>query len=235
MLIYTFIFSFLFRIPVSPGEPSGLNIYSLWLLCGLLPWLFFAKVLNQGTGIYIHNSSLIQKVYFPRAILPLSMVGVIGYNWLFEMGVLLIALLICGANVLPWLPLVIVFMVLLSMFSAGVALMFSIANVMFRDIEHAISVFTQIWLYLTPVIYPVSLVQVKSEELGGLFGTNITLLGLYELNPLTSFITVFRDLLYDNKFPAISAIIASFIWGVGAFLIGLAINSRYEKKLAELI
>lgn len=235
MLIYTFIFSFLFRLPLQEGEPSGLKSYALWLLVGLLPWMFFSRVMNMGTGVLVVNAPLIQKVYFPRAIMPLSLVGVVGFNWLFEMGVLVVALLIAGAFVLPWLPLVIVVMALLGLFAAGIALIFSVTNVNFRDVEHAVTVFTQIWLYLTPVIYPISLVETQSERLGGLLGTNITLLGIYEANPLVSYITAFRELLYDNRMPELNVWVGCFGWSVLALGFGLALFARYEKRLAELL
>ena len=235
MLIYTFIFSFLFRLPLQEGEPSGLKSYALWLLVGLLPWMFFSRVMNMGTGVLVVNAPLIQKVYFPRAIMPLSLVGVVGFNWLFEMGVLVVALLFAGAFVLPWLPLVIVVMALLGLFAAGIALIFSVTNVNFRDVEHAVTVFTQIWLYLTPVIYPISLVETQSERLGGLFGTEITLLGIYEANPLVSYISAFRELLYDNRMPELQIWLGCIGWSILALGTGLALFARYEKRLAELL
>ena len=235
MLIYTFIFSFLFRLPLQVGSPSGLKSYALWLLIGLLPWMFFSRVMNMGTGVLVINAPLIQKVYFPRAILPLSLVGVVGFNWLFEMGVLLIALLIAGAFVLPWIPLILAVMVLLGLFAAGIALIFSVTNVHFRDVEHAVTVFTQIWLYLTPVIYPLTLVQTQSEKLGGLFGTQITLLGLYELNPMVSYVNAFRSLMYDNAMPSIQIWLGCLSWSIIAIAFGLFLFSRYEKRLAELL
>lgn len=235
MLIYTFIFSFLFRLPLQVGSPSGLKSYALWLLVGLLPWMFFSRVMNMGTGVLVINAPLIQKVYFPRAILPLSLVGVVGFNWLFEMGVLLIALLIAGAFVLPWIPLILAVMVLLGLFAAGIALIFSVTNVHFRDVEHAVTVFTQIWLYLTPVIYPLTLVQTQSEKLGGLFGTQITLLGLYELNPMVSYVNAFRSLMYDNAMPSLQIWLGCLSWSIIAIAFGLFLFSRYEKRLAELL
>lgn len=235
MLIYTFIFSFLFKLPLQQGNPSGLNSYALWLLVGLLPWMFFSRVMNAGTSILVINTSLIQKVYFPRAILPLSLVGVVGFSWLFEMGVLAVALLMAGAMVLPWLPLVIVVMILLATFTAGIALLFSVANAHFRDVEHAVGVFTQIWLYLSPVIYPMSLVEAQSESVGGLLGTPVTILGLYELNPMVSFISAFRQLLYDNRMPGLEIWIGCLLWALIALTAGLSMFAKYEKRLAEIL
>ena len=235
MLIYTFIFSFLFKLPLQIGSPSGLKSYALWLLVGLLPWMFFSRILNSGTGILVINSPLIQKVYFPRAILPLSLVGVVGFNWLFEMLVLVVALLIAGSSIIIWVPLVLLVMILLGIFAAGIALLFSVLNVYFRDVEHAVTVFSQIWMYLTPVIYPITLVETQSEQLGGLLGTNITLLGIYEINPLVSYISTFRSLMYDNALPSMQLWGMCTFWALLTFVLGMTIYAKYEKRLAELL
>lgn len=235
MLIYTFIFSFLFRLPLETGEPSGLQSYALWLLIGLLPWMFFSRVMNMGTGVLVINAPLIQKVYFPRAIMPLSLVGVVGFNWLFEMGVLIVALLFAGAFVIPWVPFVLVVMFLLALFTAGIAMIFAVTNAHFRDVEHAVTVFTQIWLYLSPVIYPMSLVQTQSEKLGGLLGTPVTLIDLYCINPIVSFVTAFRELLYDNKMPAWEIWAGCAFWGVIVFAVGIGLFAKFEKRLAEIL
>lgn len=235
MLIYTLIFSFLFQLPPQIGDPSGLNYYALWLLCGLLPWLFFANVANAGASVLVANAALIQKVYFPRAVLPLSMVGAVGFNWLFEMAVLAIALSIAGAFVVPWLPMVVVAMLLLALFASGVGLMLSVANVYFRDTEHLLSIALQMWMYLTPIIYPTSLVKVQSDELGGLLGTPVTLMNVYEANPMERFVEVFRVLLYHNRFPEWDDLLVCAIWAFVAFVGGLLIFARKEKGLAEAL
>lgn len=235
MLIYTFIFSFLFRLPLETGEPSGLQSYALWLLIGLLPWMFFSRVMNMGTGVLVINAPLIQKVYFPRAIMPLSLVGVVGFNWLFEMGVLIVALLFAGAFVIPWVPFVLIVMFLLALFTAGIAMIFAVTNAHFRDVEHAVTVFTQIWLYLSPVIYPISLVQTQSEKLGGLLGTPVTLIDLYCINPIVSFVTAFRELLYDNKMPDWEIWAGCVFWGVIVFAVGIGLFAKFEKRLAEIL
>jgi lipopolysaccharide transport system permease protein len=235
MLIYTFVFAFILRLQPEPGDPSGLNIFALWLLCGLLPWAFAANVISQGLGSLVANASLIQKVYFSRIVLPLSLVGSTAYNWLFEMAVLLVALTIVGGFVLPWIPLLIVIMILLAVFAAGIALMLSIANVYFRDTEYFLSIFLQFWMYLTPIIYPVSLVEQESKVLGGLFGSSITVADIYHLNPMEHFVNVFRQLLYDNRWPDASEWIICFCWAVASFAFGIFVFRRNERKLAEAL
>lgn len=233
MLVYTFIFAIVFRIQPEPGDPSGLNIFALWLLCGLLPWTFFSSSLNSGMGSLLANASLITKVYFPRAVLPVSAVGTVGINWLFEIGVLVIALLIAGSNVLIWLPLVLLFMALLALFSTGLSLLLSIANIRFRDMQYLITILLQFWMYLTPIIYPASLVKDLSDRIGGLMNSTFTLFDIYTVNPLYHFISVFRQLLYDNRWPEVENVVICLIWTIASLLIGTWVFNRNEKRIAE--
>jgi lipopolysaccharide transport system permease protein len=235
MLIYTFVFGLIFRIQPDKGDPSGLDVFALWLLCGLLPWTFLAAVVNVGVGSLVSNAGLIQKVAFSRIVLPLSLVGSAAYNWLFEMAVLVIALSIVGAFVLPWIPLTLVIMVLLTIFAAGIALMLSVANVYFRDTQYFASILLQMWMYLSPVIYPVSMVRDVSADLGGLFGSSITLQNIYHLNPMEHFINVFRNLLYDNRMPTASEWLICLAWALVSFAIGMVVFRRNERNLAEAL
>ena len=235
MLIYTFVFAFIFRIKPEPGDPSGLNIFALWLLCGLLPWTFAATVITQGLGSLVANANLIQKVYFSRIVLPLSVVGSVGYNWLFEMLVLIIALSAVGGFVLPWIPLVLLTMVLLALFAAGLALMLSVANVYFRDTEYFLTIILQLWLYLTPIIYPATMVDSQSKAFGGLLGTPVTIAEVYHLNPMEHFVNVFRQMLYDNRWPDPQEWLICTVWAVVSITIGMFVFHRNERNLAELL
>jgi lipopolysaccharide transport system permease protein len=235
MLVYTLVFSFFLRIKPDVGNPSGLNVFALWLLCGLLPWTFLSNVINSGMGSLIENAGLVQKVYFTRIVLPLSQVGSIGFSWLFEMGVLVVAISLFGGFVIPWLLIVVVMMIVLAIFGAGLALMLSVANVHFRDTQYFVSIILQIWMYLTPIIYPLSLVESTSKLHGGLLGTNITVLNIYELNPMEHFVAVFRQLMYDNRWPDSGDLLTCVVWALASFAIGLAIFRRNEKGLAEAL
>lgn len=235
MVIYTFVFGFIFRAQPGPGDPSGLNVFSLWLLCGLLPWAFFATVVSSGMGSLITNAGLIQKVNFSRLVLPLSVVGSVGYNWAFEMAVLVVALALFGSFVWPWLPLVIIVMIVLASFAAGVALALSIANVHFRDTQYFMGIVLTFWMYLTPIVYPISLIAEQSERLGPLFGWGPTLLEVYRWNPLERFVEVFRNLLYDNRMPSMDNLLFVLVAAAVSLAIGLTIFRRNEKGLAEAL
>ena len=235
ILIYTFIFSFIFRLPAQVGDPSGIDNYALWLVCGLLPWLFFNRVLIVGTESLVANAGLIQKVYFPRIVLPLSLANATFFTWLLEMGVLVVALSLLGSFVLPWLPLVALFMFVFAIFAVGLSMIFSIINVYFRDLSYLLTIVLQFWFYLTPVLYPVELVATQSDTLGGLLGTPITLLDIYSLNPVEGFVEIFRNLLYDNRVPDLGTVLVALAWTVSAFGVGAWMYSRKEKMLAELL
>jgi ABC-2 type transport system permease protein len=235
MVVYTFVFTFIIRLEPAPGDPSGLNVFALWLLCGLLPWIFFANVVNQGMGSILANESLIKKVYFPRSVLVLSSSAAVSVNWVVEMLVLVVALVVVGAwATILWLPLVVVFMALLAVFATGVALALAIANVYFRDTQYFVTIGLQLGIFFAPIIYPLSLVKAQSDRLGSLF-LDVTLLDLYRLNPMERFVSVFRSLLYDNDWPAVDDVIACVLWALAAFVIGSLVFSRNQKRLAEIL
>lgn len=235
MLIYTFIFSMVFRLQPEPGDPSGLNIFPIWLMCGLLPWAFFAGSLNAASNSLIVNAGLITKVYFPRSVLPVAAIGTIGSNWLLEMLVLIIALMIVGASVYLWIPGALLLMVLLALFACGIGWMLAIMNIYFRDTQYLLSILLQLWMYLTPIIYPASLIRDLSERLGGLLGSSVTVFDIYTVNPMYHFVAAFRQLLYDNRWPDPVHLITVTCWTVGALLLGVLVFSRAEKKIAEVL
>jgi lipopolysaccharide transport system permease protein len=235
ILIYTFIFSFIFRLPAQVGDPSGLDNYALWLVCGLLPWLFFNRVLSLGVDSLVLNGALIQKVYFPRIVLPLSLANATFFTWLLEMGVLVVAFMFLGAFVLPWLPVLLVVMIVFALFAVGLAMIVSIVNVYFRDLSYLLTIVLQFWFYLTPILYPIDLVATQSERLGGLFGTRITLLNLYQVNPVEGFIEIFRNVLYDNAAPEASTVLIALGWTVLSLGGGLLLYAKKEKQMAELL
>lgn len=235
MVVYTLVFAFIIRIGPPVGNPSGLDVFPLWLLCGLLPWIFFSNVVQQGMGTLLMNESLIKKVYFPRSVLMFSTAASLAVNWGIEMIVLVVALVIAGAwMAILWLPVTVLFMLLLLAFAVGIALMLSIANVYFRDTQYFVTIALQLGLYLTPVIYPISLVDEQSDRLGaGPLG--ITFADVYRLNPMQHFVGAFRSLLYDNTWPRLDDTLACIAWAAVALAIGLAVFRRSERRLAEIL
>ena len=232
MLIYTVVFGHLFQVKPDRGDPSGLNYFALWLLCGLLPWTFVLVGLGAGMNALVVNANLVLKVYLPRAALVVSSVLAVGVTFLVEMAVLATVLLAFGADSLLWLPLVLVFVVLLALFALGLALLLSIANVYFRDTQHFIAILLQVWFYLTPILYPLRYIQAEQDRLAAR-GNDIPLVTIFKLNPMEHFVAAFRNLLYDNRLPSavdlgVCAVSAAVAVALGVFAFG-----RYEGRLAE--
>lgn len=233
--IFSLVFGILLRADPPKGDPSGLDVFGLWLAAGLLPWTFFAGALVAGMSTLIVNANLVQKVYFPRELLVGSAVFSFVVTFAVEMGVLTLLLLAFGGRPLLWLPLTAVAVVLLTLFSLGLALLLAIANVYFRDTSYLVALVLQFWFYLTPVVYPSTLVDRVVAERGGieLLGVDLPVSTIYGLNPMERFVSVFRTLLYDNRLPTWQDWSACLLSAVLALAVGWLVFRRFGKRLAE--
>jgi len=226
MATFVVVFGVFFDTPVPEGDPSGLKVFALFLVCGLLPWTFVANGLTQGSGVLVANANLVKKVWFPRELLVASVSLANVVNFLIELGVLTVALLLVGNMVLPWLPAVLLLVLVQLAFVLGIALLLAAANVYFRDLEHLIAILLQLWFYATPIIYPTSLVEKALRD-------RPLLLDLYGLNPMTRFVGAYRDLLYSLRVPPAGTI--AYLVGCAALALvaGRVVFGRLEGRLAE--
>jgi ABC-2 type transport system permease protein len=221
MLVYTVVFKYFFRFKPAPGHPSGLDVYALFLMCALLPWTFFMTSVNSCIGSLTGNESLIKKTYFPRQILPAATVGANLVSHLIEMGLLLIVLVAFGNwRALVYLPFVVLLSAFMTVFALGFGLMLSALNVYFRDIQHFMGIVFLVWLYLTPIIYPLT-------EVPHQYWT------LLKLNPMTDASLCYRSALYDGTHPGWLQLSYFVAWAIGLFVVGLTVFNRLEAGLAE--
>lgn len=232
MLIFTAVFGQVLRVKVAPGHPSGLHVFALWLVCALLPWNFMSNAMTGGMGSLVGNANLIKKVYFPREVLVAATVLSWDVTFLTEMGVLTAVLLAFGGMPLPWLPLVVLFMAFLTLFALGLGLALSVANVYFRDTQHFVGIFMQLWFYATPIVYPITYVHDEAVKLHK-NGSHIPIEFLYRLNPMERFTTVFRNLMYDNRFPSLTDSMYCVGAGLVSVLVGYWLFTRFEGRMAE--
>lgn len=223
MLVYTLIFGFVLKANPPAGNPSGIDVFALWLTTALLPFLFFQNAVMSGMTALLNNSGLIKKVYFPRETLVISSVASLLVTFAIEMSVLTAVLIAFGSAPWLYLPAVVVFIALLSLFALGLALALAVAVVYFRDTQHFMSIAMQIWFYATPVVYPASLIVDKHPKVAT----------LYRLNPTERFSEVFRNLLYDNRWPSLSNTLFLIGVSLGMLVIGYVTFKRFEGKLAE--
>jgi ABC-type polysaccharide/polyol phosphate export permease len=234
LAIFSLVFGLLLRVDPPDGDPSGLDLFVLWLAAGLLPWTFFAGALQSGMGSLAANAGLVTKVYFPREVLVTSVVLSFVATFGIEMTVLVVALLLAGANPLPWLPLVVVLVGLLALFALGLSLLLSVANTLFRDTSYLMTIVLQFWFYLTPVIYPERLVD-QAIGAGGLeiVGVDVPVDTLYGLNPMVRFLSCFRALLYDNRMPSLVDWAGVLLPTASVLVVGIVVFRRFAPRLAE--
>lgn len=229
MLIYTLVFRLFLRVPPPTGSRSGLTSFPLFLLSGLLAWNFVVNATNGSIDTLLVNSNLIKKTYFPRELLVASQVTSWLVSFLIEMLLLCVAFVVAGNLVLPYVPAVLVIVLALSAFVTGMGLAFSVVNVYFRDVRHLAGIAFQLWFYVTPVLYPVSLVPERAE----LLGADIPARAIYNLNPMVAFVEALRDCLYDLKAPSAGRMGLLLVVSAGTLFAGLYLFKRLEGRLAE--
>lgn len=219
MSIYAIIFSILIRQKVD-------GPYPIFLLAGILPWLFFASSLTLTAPSLISGGALINKVFFPREILPLAIIGANLINFLLSLLVFFLFLLFFQISVgraILLLPLLIFVHVL---FSIGLALVLAACNVRYRDIGHAIDIVLQLWFFSVPVIYSV-------EFLGRMVGPQW--LRFYYLNPMVYYIEMYRDILMYGRFPDFEGWLIVISLGIISFLSGYRFFKKREFELVKEI
>lgn len=224
MIVYSIVFSYFFHAAVLPGEPSGLHIYALFLMCGMLPFNFMQGAVMGCIATLIGNGNLIKKTYFPRELLPASTVFSNLVSHFIEMGILLVALLAFGNwRALVYLPITIVLILLTTIFALGLGLALSVLNVYFRDIQYFMTIFFVVWFFMTPVVY----------SLDTLTHVSSVVKDLLKLNPMTDAVLSFRATLYDGTHPGWLEFSYFAIFAIGLYFVGRAIFNRFEGRLAE--
>jgi ABC-2 type transport system permease protein len=229
VLIYSLVFSYFLSVNPPVGHPSGMHSFALFLLCGLIPWNLFQNGTTQGLSSLVNNGNLIKKVYFPRELLVLSTISSLVVTMLIELGVLGAILLLFGNFVLPWIPLVLVLVVVEAAFVFGIALALSVFNVYFRDVQHFVNILMMVLFYTCPIVYPITYVPVHAH----VFGTEIALRQIYRLNPLVRIIELFRAVLYDLRFPPLWDLCYVVLWAGAMLCVGMWVFSRLDRRIAE--
>ena len=215
MVVFSIIFGKFARIP-SDNVPYPIFVYS-----ALIPWTFFANSITACNNSIINHAGLINKVYFPRLLIPLSAIG----SHLIDFGLsffVLIGIIIYYHFTLSWGLFMIIPLTLLVLFTAmGFGILISALSGIYRDIRHIVPYFLTIWLFLTPVIYPRTILGVKFEF-------------MILLNPLTGIVGGFRSAILQQPFDW-TAIGWSIIITCLFFILGIFYFNKAEDRFADII
>ncbi|HEX8271876.1 MAG TPA: ABC transporter permease [Longimicrobiaceae bacterium] len=216
MLVFTVIFGRFASIP-SDGVP-----YAVFSLAALVPWTYFSTALSGASNSLVSSTNLITKVYFPRLVIPFAPVlaGLVDFAVaLLVLGaVMLFYGIVPGPLALVVVPLLVVAMMLTS---AGVGCWLAALNIQYRDVKHVTPFLVQVWMYASPIVYPMSLVPERYH-------------GVYALNPMAGIVEGFRAVLLGTG--AVSWPTIALSLGVGAvlFVTGSLYFRRTERVFADV-
>jgi len=213
-VIFTIIFGKLAKVS-SDGMP-----YALFSFTAMVPWNYFSSTLTESANSLLTNANMINKVYFPRLILPLSA----AFSKMLDLviGLLLLGGFMAYFHVVPsfaifFLPL---FMIMLLCTSLGIGMVLSAMSVQYRDVKHALAFVVQLLMYTAPVVYPVSIIPEKFRL-------------LYCINPMVGVIEGFRAAVFSRPFPW-DYILMGIPLAFGIFVFGAFYFRRMEKNFADL-
>jgi len=216
MLIFTVIFSCFVKIPTD-GIP-----YPIFSLVGLLPWTFFAAALSFAIPSIVSNINLVTKVYFPREIFPIASTFAAFFDFFISLAVLLLFLLYyhipLTINMLYTLPILILQIIL----TIAIVLFASALNVYYRDVKYTLPLMIQLWMYLSPVIYPISAVPERFKF-------------FYMLNPMAPIIDGYRRVILKGAAPDFIYLLIALVISIGIFAVSYKLFKKLEMSFPDVI
>ena len=209
MLVQYLVFSTIFK--------STIENFIVYLLSGIILFNFFGEAVGLGLNSIIDNGHLINKVYMPKIIYPLSRVLSSSINLLISMLPLVVMMLATGLPLTKAMFLIPIGLLSLLVFCLGMSLLLSTAMVFFRDTSFLWNIVSTLWMYLTPTFYPVDIIPEAW-------------LPLYKLNPMYQYITFLRSILLDGIAPSLELYVGCIVSAVVVFVLGYCVFKKNQDK-----
>jgi len=216
MAVFTLVFARLGKIP------SGDAPYPLFAYAALVPWFFFSNSVLSGTMSLVTYRNIVTKTYFPREIVPVAQVASRLVDFGAAAGLYAVLMIVYAFGLGPWGALLPLFFLLLVLFTLGVTLTTSALNVFYRDVNPVVQIGLQLWLYLTPVAYPLSVVPDRYRP-------------FFLLNPLTGIVEGFRSVLVFGRAPDWTVVGISAGLTLALFVASVLLFKRVDKYFADVI
>ena len=220
-IVYWVIFSKIAKIPTEGIPPV------LFYLPGIIIWNYFSDCLNGTMYTFVHNSAMFGKVYFPRLIVPLSIILShtvrMSVQLILFVGIYLFYLFVTGTERPSFYIFLLPFLILLpALFSLGAGLIISIITAKYRDLDYALQFILRLFMFATPVVYPTSIVPVKYQF-------------VFWLNPLTPVIESFRTAFFSTGTIHFGYFFISLLSIAVVLLIGVTLFKKRELKVMDII
>ena len=219
MLMFTFVFSKIARFD------TGDIPYPIFSYTALLPWTLFATSISFGVNALINNMNLVTKTYFPREVLPLGVIGAALFDFLIASSIFIFLMIYYSIPITPlflWIP---VFLINQIMMMLGVMMLGSALTVFYRDVRFVVPLGLQLWLYATPIIYPMNLVDEAIPQFRS----------LYMLNPMAGIVESYRQVILRGEPPIMADLGTAAIVSVVIFVVAYIIFKRLEVLFNDLI
>lgn len=194
--------------------------YTVFMVCGLIPWTYFSTTLNRASFTMIENGNIIKKVYFPREILAISVVTSETVNFLISCLIIIAFIFIKGFGISKFILLFPVILIIQYILQLGISLVLSSVTVYFRDLQHFIGVLLQLFFYATPIVYSTDTIPTEFKW-------------ILKYNPLTYIIDGYRDIFYYQQMPDIKMLDIILLIAVINTIFGYALFYKLQKKFAE--
>jgi lipopolysaccharide transport system permease protein len=220
IVVYTVIFSQVMHSRLPGAAPDARYAYSIWLCAGVLTWNLFAEIVARGQGMFLEQANLIKKISFPRICLPLIVVLNALVNFGIIFGLFTVFLLASGSfpgwTYLALLP-VLVLQVLLAI---GIGMIAGVLNVFFRDVGQFMTIAMQFWFWLTPIVYPASILPPEVRELLG-------------WNPMARVIEAYQTVLVQGQAPDWGALLPVALLALVLCVLGLRLFRRRAGEMVD--
>ncbi len=215
MVVYTVVFTAIM--------PSSVRNFSIFLLSGLLPWIFFSTAVMQGLFSILGNQELIRKVRLPQSVFPLSVVGSNLVNFALSLVPLFLLMIVLRQPLSPALLFIPGAALVLLVFTSGVTLLLATFTVFFRDVRHLTEVALQLLLYLSPVLYSLDMLN-HGKWWFPLFRTFLA------LNPMSYLIPLIRDPVFYARLPPLQTVGIALASSIATFLFGFTVFHRLSPR-----
>jgi len=224
--IYSVVFSVFIRIEPPPFGSGREGSYAVWLLVGMIPWTFMLNGITMSMPTVLGNGPLLQKVYFPSYVPSAGALIAIGIQGLIELGIVLAILAAFGNVGWTWLALPLWALAVVA-FVGCLGYVLAIFNVYYRDVAQLVTVAMQMIFFLSPIIYPLTMVP---EQWHG-----IPVRMLLEANPIGQLIIMAKELLYDLTLPSATQVGYMALWVAGLAGLAVWVFRRWGQDVAEAI
>jgi len=214
MWVITFVFTIVFK--------TGIKDFALFVLSGILPWMFFSGALSEATPSLLAQKSVLHQFSLPKEILPLVVITSYFLNFLISWCIIYPFFLWHNPGIIKMIFFMPTIFLLTYLFTCGLGLLFSIVNILYRDLEHLLGILLTFWFWATPVFYSIEMVPPEFRW-------------ILNFNPMSPFVICYRDIIFRGKIPDAVTFFGVIGWAFFSLFIGFSVSVWLESSALKRI